>query len=189
MAVEFVGALTQRHRMRPRLWSQLSSRSSATGQEEGSWYSPVGTMRARTGPSSSGRRTTQEHQAPTQSAAYRAFQRARRAVVRRGQWTGEHPATEARRSGRSCAVKISQDPRGRPLVPKSVCWIDACSCGHSHSYSRSVRSLKKAAMSRLSRPGTSAAGKWPPLGMGVHRRMLYRRSAHSRGGVPSSMNW
>ena len=25
-------------------------------------------------------------------------------------------------------------------------------------------------------------------GQGVHRRMLYRRSAHSRGGVPSSMN-
>ena len=52
------------------------------------------------------------------------------------------------------------------------CWMGACSCGYWHNYSRSVRSLKKAAMSRLSRPGTSAAGKWPPLGMGVHRRML-----------------
>jgi glutamate-cysteine ligase len=33
-------------------------------------------------------------------------------------------------------------------------------------------SLKKAAMSRLSRSGSSAEGKWPPLGIGVHRRML-----------------
>ena len=30
--------------------------------------------------------------------------------------------------------------------------------------------------------------KCPPLGIGVHRRTLYRRSAHSRGGVPSSTN-
>jgi len=29
-------------------------------------------------------------------------------------------------------------------------------------------------MSLLSRPGCSADGKCPPLGMGVHRRMLYR---------------
>jgi hypothetical protein len=70
-------------------------------------------------------------------------------------------------------------------------------CGHrSASYCKRViagwsrpRSSKKAAMSRLSKSGSSAAGKWPPLGMGVHRRMLYRRSAHSRGGVPASMNW
>ena len=39
-------------------------------------------------------------------------------------------------------------------------------------------------MSRLSRSGSSTDGKWPPLGMGVHRTMLYSRSAHSRGGVP-----
>jgi hypothetical protein len=31
--------------------------------------------------------------------------------------------------------------------------------------------------------------KASPRGMGVHRWMLYRRSAHSRGGVPSSVNW
>src|SRR6266699_3138635 len=50
-------------------------------------------------------------------------------------------------------------------------------------------SSKKAAISRPSSSGSSTDGKWPPLGMGVHRRMLYRRSAHSRGGLPSSMNW
>ena len=36
-------------------------------------------------------------------------------------------------------------------------------------------------MSRASSSGFSAGAKWPPLGIGVHRRTLYRRSAHSRG--------
>src|SRR4029077_10077964 len=45
---------------------------------------------------------------------------------------------------------------------------------------------KNAAISRASNSGSSAGAKWPPLGIGVHRRTLYRRSAHSRGGVPSS---
>src|SRR4029077_7733238 len=48
------------------------------------------------------------------------------------------------------------------------------------------RPAKNAAISRASSSGSSTAAKWPPLGMGVHRRTLYRRSAHSRGGVPSS---
>ena len=38
-------------------------------------------------------------------------------------------------------------------------------------WAASPRSLKKAAISRPSRSGCSADGKWPPLGMGVHRRM------------------
>ena len=29
----------------------------------------------------------------------------------------------------------------------------------------------------------------PQRGMGVHLTTLYRRGAHSRGGLPSSMNW
>ncbi len=43
-----------------------------------------------------------------------------------------------------------------------------CQCGGSSPTSSS----KKAAISRLSSPGSSAAAKWPPLGMGVQRRML-----------------
>src|SRR5882762_10366116 len=48
------------------------------------------------------------------------------------------------------------------------------------------RPAKDAAISRASSSGSSTGAKWPPLGIGVHRQTLYRRSAHSRGGVPSS---
>jgi hypothetical protein len=44
-------------------------------------------------------------------------------------------------------------------------------------------------MSRASNSGSSVGAKCHPLGMGAHRRTLYGRSAHSRGGVPSSTNW
>lgn len=47
---------------------------------------------------------------------------------------------------------------------------------------------KNAAISRASNSGSSTGAKCPPLGIGVHRRTLYKRSAHSRGGVPSSTN-
>jgi hypothetical protein len=46
-------------------------------------------------------------------------------------------------------------------------------------------SAKKAAMSRARSSGSSAAAKCPPLGIEVHRRTSYSRSAHSRGGLPS----
>jgi len=50
---------------------------------------------------------------------------------------------------------------------------------------RNQISAKKAAMSRARSSGSSAAAKCPPLGIEVHRRTSYSRSAHSRGGLPS----
>jgi hypothetical protein len=48
---------------------------------------------------------------------------------------------------------------------------------------------KKAAISPARRCGSSAGAKWPPLGIEVHRRTLYSRSAHCRGGSPSGTKW
>jgi hypothetical protein len=47
---------------------------------------------------------------------------------------------------------------------------------------------KNAAMSRATSCGSSPGAKCPPLGITLQRRMLYSRSAHSRGGWPSDTN-
>jgi AraC-like DNA-binding protein len=52
----------------------------------------------------------------------------------------------------------------------------------SPSATRDRNGRKKARISSTSNSGSSIAPKWPPLGIGVQRWTLKKRSAHSRGG-------
>jgi len=60
-----------------------------------------------------------------------------------GQWIVS--ARRRRRADQAIwrAKILRRRPQRLPHMPKSACWMGACSCGHSHSYSRSVRSLKE----------------------------------------------
>src|SRR6266536_1834925 len=90
--------------------------------------------------------------------------------------------------------KISDRESGKASKAAKVWMVNAhkvsrtLARGSLHRLVRSVQAhkpAKNAAISRASNSGSSAGAKWPPLGIGVHRRTLYRRSAHSRGGWPS----
>src|SRR6185312_15846448 len=85
-----------------------------------------------------------------------------------------HPKRDCRAS--SYVIVLLELPRfgGSP----------ACLPGRTGSQ-KIVNVEKKAAISCASSLGSSRAAKCPPRGMTVHRRTLYSRSTHSRGGTAS----